>query len=179
MTDKPTKNILFSPITIRGVTFRNRIGVSSMGQRSDGHGNITDQHLVISGSQAMGGAGLVMLGGAAVEPAGRVNRFNIGLWTNEHATNMSRIANYVKSYGAVPGIQLAHAGRIRFINGGIVNDDQGQSIAPSAIAYSSKHVVPIEARLHDIERISNAFVSAAINAIKAGFQVLSTRSFIP
>ena len=102
---------LFSPLQIRSVVFRNRIGVSPMCQYSCEDGFATDWHLVHLGSRAVGGAALVMAEATAVEARGRISPADLGLWKDEQIPALARIAAFVRKQGAAPGIQLAHAGR--------------------------------------------------------------------
>src|SRR5205809_6160569 len=102
---------LFSPIQLREVRARNRIFVSPMCQYSSNDGLPTDWHLVHLGSRAVGGAGLVMVEATAVSPEGRISPWDSGIWSDAHADAFRRITAFVAARGAVPGIQLAHAGR--------------------------------------------------------------------
>ena len=102
---------LFAPLSLRSVTLRNRIGVSPMCQYSATDGLADDWHLVHLGARAVGGAGLVMVEATAVEPRGRISLQDLGIWSDGHVPMLQRIARFVESQGAVPGIQLAHAGR--------------------------------------------------------------------
>ena len=102
---------LFTPLTVRGVTFRNRIAVSPMCQYSSVDGLATDWHLVHLGSRAVGGAGLVMTEAAAVEARGRISPADAGIWKDEYINPLARITRFLREQGAVAGIQLAHAGR--------------------------------------------------------------------
>src|ERR1017187_846230 len=102
---------LFSPLTIRGVTFRNRIAVSPMCEYSSDDGFANDWHLVHLGSRAVGGAGVVFTEATAVTPEGRISPEDLGIWKDAHIEFLSRIVRFLKSQGAVPGMQLAHAGR--------------------------------------------------------------------
>src|SRR6187399_472183 len=102
---------LFEKLTIRGVEFRNRLWVSPMCQYSSEDGLPTDWHLVHLGSRAVGGAGLVMVEATAVSPEGRISPWDSGIWSDAHADALRPIAAFVKGRGAVPAIQLAHAGR--------------------------------------------------------------------
>src|SRR5579863_1535264 len=102
---------LFSPLAIRGITFRNRIAVSPMCEYSCEDGFATDWHLVHLGSRAVGGAAIVFTEATAVEERGRISPADLGLWKEDHIAPLARIAEFVRSQGAVPGIQLAHAGR--------------------------------------------------------------------
>ena len=102
---------LFRELQQRSVTFRNRIVVSPMCQYSSEDGFANDWHLVHLGSRAAGGAGAVLVEATAVEARGRISPQDQGLWKDEHVDFLARIAAFVKSQGAVAGIQLAHAGR--------------------------------------------------------------------
>src|SRR5512138_2278191 len=100
---------LFSPLTLRGLTFRNRIFVSPMCQYSSRDGAPTDWHFVHLGSRAVGGAGLVMVEATAVTPEGRISADDSGLWDDRHAEAFLPITRFLRQQGAVCGIQLAHA----------------------------------------------------------------------
>src|SRR4051812_3354616 len=102
---------LFDPLTLRGVTLRNRIGVSPMCQYSSVDGLANDRHFVHLGSRAVGGAGLVCVEATAVEARGRISPGDMGLWNDAQTEPLARIARFVAEHGAVPAIQLAHAGR--------------------------------------------------------------------
>src|SRR5262249_5719359 len=102
---------LFSSLTLRGTTFRNRAWVSPMCQYSSVDGRPIDWHLVHLGAFAQGGAGLVMTEATAVGPEGRISPQDAGIWNDEQAADYERITAFIRSQGAVPGIQLAHAGR--------------------------------------------------------------------
>ena len=169
---------LFSPLTIRDVTLRNRIGVSPMCQYSAEDGFPTDWHLVHLGSRAVGGAGLVMVEATAVEPRGRISPFDTGIWKDEHIAAFARIASFVRSQGAVAAIQLAHAGRKassrRPWDGGgpIAPSDGGwQTVAPSAIPFAETDPRPHELTVDEIRGVVDAFRTAAKRALAAGFQI--------
>ncbi len=102
---------LFSPLTLRDVTFKNRIAVSPMSQyrAKDGHAN--SWHAVHLGRFAMGGAGLVYAEATAVEPDGRRTHGDLGLWQDAHIDDLALITKFIREEGSVPGIQLGHAGR--------------------------------------------------------------------
>jgi 2,4-dienoyl-CoA reductase-like NADH-dependent reductase (Old Yellow Enzyme family) len=102
---------LFSPLNFRQIEFRNRVFVSPMCQYSSRDGMPNDWHLVHLGSRAVGGAGLVMVEATGVSSAGRISPADSGIWSDEHANAFRPIAAFIKSQGAIPGIQLAHAGR--------------------------------------------------------------------
>lgn len=102
---------LFSPLQLREVTFRNRITVSPMCEYSATDGFANNWHLVHLGSRAVGGAGLVLTEAAAVSPEGRISIHDLGIWKDEHLPMLQAITAFIIEQGAVPGIQLAHAGR--------------------------------------------------------------------
>ncbi|MCA1993055.1 MAG: oxidoreductase, partial [Coleofasciculus sp. S288] len=102
---------LFEPLTIRDVTFRNRIAVAPMCQYSSQDGYANDWHLVHLTSRAVGGAGLVLTEAAAVEPGGRISPADLGIWSDGHAEALAKIVALIHNLGSVAGIQLAHAGR--------------------------------------------------------------------
>src|SRR5271167_1860817 len=104
-------SVLFSPLTIRDITFRNRVFVSPMCQYSSVEGMPTHWHVVHLGSRAVGGAGLVMVEATAIVPEGRISPSDSGIWSDAHADAFKPIARFLKQQGAVPAIQLAHAGR--------------------------------------------------------------------
>src|SRR5215475_4809388 len=142
---------LFSPLTIREITLRNRIGVSPMCQYSAEDGFPTDWHLVHLGSRAVGGAGLVMVEATAVEPRGRISAADTGIWKDAHIPAFARIASFVRGQGAVAGIQIAHAGRKASVRrpwegGGPIAESEGgwQTIAPSAIPFRDGDPLPHE-----------------------------------
>jgi 2,4-dienoyl-CoA reductase-like NADH-dependent reductase (Old Yellow Enzyme family) len=169
---------LFSPLTIREVTLRNRIGVSPMCQYSAEDGFPTDWHLVHLGSRAVGGAGLIMVEATAVEPRGRISPFDTGIWKDEHIPAYARIASFVRSQGAVAAIQLAHAGRKASTRrpweggGPIAQSDSGwQTVAPSPIPFAETDPIPHGLTIDEIQGIVDAFRTAAIRALAAGFQI--------
>ena len=102
---------LLTPAAFRGVTLRNRIVMSPMCQYSAVEGMANDWHLVHLGSRAAGGVSLVMVEATAVTRDGRISPGDMGIWSDEHIEPLARIARFVESQGAVPSIQLAHAGR--------------------------------------------------------------------
>jgi len=170
---------LFAPLTIREVTFRNRIAVSPMCQYSSADGFASDWHLVHLGSRAVGGAALVMTEAAAVEPRGRISPQDLGVWKDEHIEFLARIARFVREQGAVPGMQIAHAGRKASVRrpwegGAAIGPEAGgwQTVAPSAVGFRSGDPVPAELSRDEIRAITGAFAAAAARALEAGFQVV-------
>ncbi len=140
---------LFSPLQIRDVRFRNRIAVSPMCQYSAIDGVPDDWHLVHLGSRAIGGAALVIAEATGVEARGRISPGDLGLWNDEQQQSFARIAKFLKKYGAVPGIQIAHAGRKASTdvpwhnNGATLTPEQGgwTTVAPSAIPFRDRDPV--------------------------------------
>ena len=174
---------LFSPYQLRKISFRNRIWVSPMCQYSSDDGMPTDWHLVHLGSRAVGGAGLVMVEATGVSPEGRISPQDSGIWSDAHAKAFSRITRFIKEHGAVPGVQLAHAGRkasteVPWRGDGAVPPERGgwQPIAPSAIAFSPTYPMPREMTPADIEKVIEQFTAATRRAHDAGFEVLEIHS---
>jgi 2,4-dienoyl-CoA reductase-like NADH-dependent reductase (Old Yellow Enzyme family) len=170
---------LLSPLTLRGVTFRNRIAVSPMCQYSAEEGLATDWHLVHLGSRAVGGAGLVVVEATAVTRGGRISPGDLGLWESRQLEPLERIARFLESQGAVPGIQLAHAGRKASCDapwrGGrrLVHGEGGWDVVgPSPIPFNEGDPAPRELDEAGIDAIVGAFVAAAHRALSAGFRVL-------
>src|SRR5713226_8626731 len=102
---------LFESLTLRDVTLQNRIAVSPMCQYSSENGFANDWHFVHLGSRAVGGAGLVLTEATAVVPEGRISPQDLGIWSDDHIPTLARIFRFIEEQGAVPGMQLAHAGR--------------------------------------------------------------------
>src|SRR5882757_2833214 len=133
---------LFEPFTIKSITLRNRIGVSPMCQYSSEDGVANDWHLVHLGARAAGGAALVIAEATAVSAEGRITPGDAGIWADKHVEPLARINRFIKSQGAVPGIQLAHAGRkasaARPWEGSAHLDNSAggwPTLAPSALVY--------------------------------------------
>ena len=102
---------LFRPITIRSVTSRNRIMLSPMCQYSANDGRMTDWHFAHLAARAVGGAGIVFTEAVHTEPRGRITHYCLGLWNDEQRDRMKRVVEFIAEQGAVPAIQLGHAGR--------------------------------------------------------------------
>ena len=170
---------LFTPLTLRELTFRNRIFVSPMCQYSSEDGMPTDWHFVHLGGRAVGGAGLVMVEATAVSPEGRISPWDSGLWSAAHGQAFSRIAHFIRAQGAVPAIQLAHAGRKasteRPWRGGhplACADGGWQPVGPSPIAFDEKHAVPRPLSLGEIDALVEQFAQSARWSLDAGFEVV-------
>lgn len=174
---------LFSPFTIRKITFRNRIGMSPMCQYSAKDGFACDWHMVHYGTRASGGAGLIIAEATAVWPEGRITPGDLGLWSDDHIPALRRITGFIHSRGSVAGIQLAHAGRKASCalpwQGGkqlSLNNGGWETVAPSAIPFSPGEREPGMADSICIERIVSGFRDAAERALKAGFRVAEIHS---
>jgi len=175
---------LFSPLTLRGVTLPNRIVLAPMCQYSATDGFANDWHLAHLGRYAMGGFGCVMAEATAVEPRGRITHGDLGLWSDDQAAPLKRIANFIRGQGAVPAIQLAHAGRKASMqrpwqgNGPLDATDfaRGEEpwkiVAPSAIAIDDGYIQPDELGDVEITRLVEAFRQATARADAAGFDVV-------
>ncbi len=169
---------LFDPLTLKSITLRNRIGVSPMCMYSADDGVVSDWHLVHLGARASGGAGLVIMEATAVVPEGRISPGDVGLWADKHVEPAARITRFVKSQGAVPGVQLAHAGRkasaaLPWKGGAHLADNDGgwQVVAPSAIAFGGELTkVPHELSVDEIAQVQASFAAAAKRALAAGVE---------
>jgi len=172
-------SILFSPLTLRSITFRNRIFVSPMCQYSSRDGLPTAWHLVHLGSRAVGGAGMVMVEASAVSPEGRISPGDSGIWSNAHGEAFVPITRFISEQGAVPGIQLAHAGRkgscsLPWLGGTPLGMDAcgWQPLAPSAAPFDTGHPIPRAVTLVELDEIEALFSAAAQRALAAGFRLV-------
>lgn len=171
---------LLQPFTLRGVTLRNRIGISPMCQYSATDGFANDWHLVHLGARATGGAGLIIVEATGVEARGRITPQCLGLWSDAHIEPLARVAAYAESQGAVPGIQLAHAGRKASCyrpwagKAGEVPASEGgwATVAPSAVRFRDDYPLPHALTVDEIHDVQAAFVAAARRALQAGFRWL-------
>ncbi len=172
--------LLFSPFSLRDVTLRNRIVVSPMCEYSSPNGFATDWHMVHLGSRAVGGAGLVLTEATAVTADGRISAADLGIYLDEHIDPLARIFRFVEGQGAVPGMQLAHAGRKAstaepWTGGGpVAPADGGWSPiwAPSAIAFRDGWQTPRSMSADDIAAVVAAFADAARRLLAAGGRVV-------
>jgi 2,4-dienoyl-CoA reductase-like NADH-dependent reductase (Old Yellow Enzyme family) len=171
---------LFSPLEIRGIRFRNRIAVSPMCEYSCEDGFANDWHMVHLGSRAVGGAALVLTEATAVEERGQISPADLGIWKDDHIEPLARIAAFVRTHGAVPGIQLAHAGRKASTSppwqnsGALIRSENGgwTPVAPSPIPFREGEPAPAELTRAEIAKIVDAFAQAATRALNAGLQVI-------
>jgi 2,4-dienoyl-CoA reductase-like NADH-dependent reductase (Old Yellow Enzyme family) len=169
---------LFSPFTLRSVTFPHRVFVSPMCQYSSEDGMPNDWHLVHLGSRAVGGAALVCVEASGVTPEGRITPWDAGIWSEAHARAWKRIADFIRAQGAVPAMQLAHAGRKASCdkpwNGGKPLDAAHggwQTLAPSAIPFGD-YPPPRAMTKDEIRATVEAFARGARHALAAGFDVV-------
>lgn len=174
---------LFTPLTLRGLTLPNRIAVSPMCQYQAQDGLVNDWHLVHYGGLAQGGAGLVFTEAAAVLPEGRISPEDLGIWNHAQAEALAPIVRFIASQGAVPGIQLAHAGRkasnpAPWKGSGSLPASQGgwTPIAPSALPFDEGWAVPTALDEPGILAVIEAFMDAARRAVAAGFRVIEVHA---
>jgi 2,4-dienoyl-CoA reductase-like NADH-dependent reductase (Old Yellow Enzyme family) len=170
---------LFEKLTLRSITLPNRIGLAPMCQYSAVDGLANDWHLVHLGARAAGGTGLVMTEAVSVSPEGRISPGDLGLWDDRQVGPLARIASFLAAQGAVPAIQLAHAGRKASTRrpweggGRALPADGGWEpiFAPSAVPFDEGWQVPEELDTDGMERLAAAFAAAARRAAAAGFLV--------
>lgn len=176
-----TSPLLFTPLTMRGVTINNRVAMAPMCQySSDESGKANDWHKVHLASRAVGGTGLIMVEATAVTSAGRISALDLGLWSDDQIAPLADIVSVLKSRRAVTAIQLAHAGRkascadpwagkgrcLSFAEGG------WEMLAPSAIAFNADDRLPKAMTSDDINQFKQDFVAACKRAVQAGFDVI-------
>jgi 2,4-dienoyl-CoA reductase-like NADH-dependent reductase (Old Yellow Enzyme family) len=174
---------LLAPLTIRGVTLRNRIVVSPMCQYSCFEGLANDWHMVHLGSRAVGGASLVFAEATAVAREGRITPGDLGLWDDAHMDPLQRIVRFIEQHGAVPGIQLAHAGRKAAKHapwrGSVpLTAEEGAwpVLGASPLAFDDKAQTPLEMSLAAIDGVVAAFEAAARRAVAVGFKVIEVHA---
>src|SRR4051794_26897088 len=179
---QPHVSHLFEPMTLRGTTFRNRAWVSPMCQYSSHEGHPTDWHLVHLGALAQGGAGLVMTEATAVVAEGRISPQDAGIWNDEQAADYQRIVDFVRSQGAVPGIQLAHAGRkastrAPWLGRGYVEPAEGgwDTVGASPVGYDD-WPAPRELTPDELAALPGQWALAARRALDSGFEVAEIHS---
>jgi 2,4-dienoyl-CoA reductase-like NADH-dependent reductase (Old Yellow Enzyme family) len=171
---------LFTPLELRSVTLRNRIGMSPMCQYSAVDGRVGDWHVVHYGARAVGGVGLVIVEAAGVEARGRISAADVGIWEDGQVEPLARVVRVISENGAVPGIQLAHAGRKASVRapwdqGGaprLASDGGWIPVAPSALPFAEGHARPEPLDESGIAGVVRAFADGARRALDAGFQVV-------
>lgn len=171
--------LLYSPLKIRDVIIKNRIGMSPMDQYKAINGMAGHWHYVHYGSRAVGGVGLIMIEATAVTENGRISPGDMGLWNEDQILPLKSICDFLKDQGAVPGIQLAHAGRkastyITWEGDGTIPLEKGgwRTVAPSPIPFDKGYPVPQELSKEEILIIEDAFVKSAKRAVRAGFEII-------
>ncbi|WP_353713555.1 NADH:flavin oxidoreductase/NADH oxidase [Arthrobacter sp. K5] len=174
---------VFSPITLRGLTIPNRVWMSPMctySAAADGEhiGQPTDFHLAHYSARAAGGAGLVMVEATGVAPEGRISPFDLGLWSESQVEAFGRLAGAIRAGGAVPAVQLAHAGRKASVNppwlgGNPVNQAAGgwQAMGPSTVEFPG-FPAPESLTHGQIADVVSSFAHSARLANQAGFEVV-------
>jgi 2,4-dienoyl-CoA reductase-like NADH-dependent reductase (Old Yellow Enzyme family) len=188
-TDTGTETpLLFSPLTLGGVTLKNRVVISPMCQYSAQDGLANDWHSVHLGQYALGGSALVFCEAAAVEARGRITHGDLGIWSADHAAALKPITSFLRAHGAAPGMQIAHAGRKASMqrpwqgHGPLDESDSARGetawdiVAPSAEPVSDGALMPHEMSLEDIATVQQAFADAAGYTDDAGFEVLELHS---
>lgn len=170
---------LFSPLQIKELTLKNRIVMSPMCQYSAVDGFANDWHYVHYVSRAVGGSAVVIQEATAVVPEGRISYADLGIWKDEHIEEFKKITASIEKYGAIPGIQLAHAGRkasCDLANNGGAQIKEGphawETVAPSAIPFLPTDIAPIALSEDGIKEVAKAFKEATIRSIKAGYKVI-------
>lgn len=172
---------LFEPLTVRGVTLRNRIGVAPMCQGTSTDGHVNDWHLVHLGARALGGAALVMFEAAGVTPEGRISTRDAGLWDDAQIEGYARVNRFVRAAGATPAIQLGHAGRkssygpiwagagMQGLRVATPAEGGWSAAGPSAIPFDAEAAQPREMTIEEIRAVPQQFARAAQRAEAAGF----------
>ncbi|PLR84531.1 NADPH dehydrogenase NamA [Bacillus sp. V33-4] len=157
---------LFSPYTVKDVTFKNRIVMSPMCMYScfDEDGLVTNWHRTHYTSRAVGQVGLIILEATAVTAQGRITPQDLGIWNDDHIAGLTELTGLIKEHGAKAGIQIAHAGRKATVDGEI--------IAPSALPFNEKSKTPKEMTKDEIAKTIEAFRLGAERAKTAGFDVI-------
>ncbi len=170
---------LNQPLTIKSITFKNRLGMPPMCQYSAIDGFATDWHFVHYGTRAIGGVGLVIVEATAVAPEGRITPADLGLWNDEQTAGLKEIVEFIHDHGSVAGIQIAHAGRKASHStpdrGGkqLAAEDGGwQTVAPSAIPFETTGIPPLALDQNGIAHVIDQFKQSAKRAKEAGFKVL-------
>ncbi len=170
---------LFSPLKIRGIEFKNRIFLPPMDMFCSEGGFPSDWHFIHYGTRAMGGASLLIQEATAVSPQGRISPGCLGIWSDEQAEAFKRITAFIKAQGAVPGVQLAHAGRkasvaLPAFGDRPLTEQEGawQIIGPSPLPFAPGYPAPKAMTPAEIDEAVAQFAAAAKRALAAGFEVV-------
>ena len=185
MTDPVTNRpLLFTPITLRDITFRNRVVIAPMATYSAIEGIAQDFHFAHWGRLVLGGAGCVFVEATAVTDQGRITNGDLGIWSSAQVPGLKRIADFMRAQNVVPAIQLAHAGRKGsmqrpwFGNGALTAEDfargekKWDTVAPTAEPMAEGHIVPHRLSIPELASLKQDWVNAAKRSISAGFDVL-------
>jgi 2,4-dienoyl-CoA reductase-like NADH-dependent reductase (Old Yellow Enzyme family) len=179
-----TKPLLFTPITIKATTFKNRVAIAPMATYAASDGIAQDFHFAHWGRLVLGGAGCVFVEATAVTEQGRITNGDLGLWSAAHVPPLRRVAAFMKTRGVVPGIQIAHAGRKGSTqrpwhgNGALTpadlarGDKKWDTVAPTSEAMAAGHIVPRQLSISDLIALRRRWADAAERALEAGFEVL-------
>lgn len=175
---------LFDPLRLRQIEFHNRIFVSPMCQYSCDNGLANEWHMVHLGTRAVGRAALVMAEATAVTADARISPRDLGIWSDEHVAALKPIFAFIEKQGAVPGIQIAHAGRKASTSepwkGGrpLSMADSGWApiYAPSAIPFAEGYQTPQPLTAEQIAGVVEAFALAARRAEAAGAKLVEIHS---
>jgi 2,4-dienoyl-CoA reductase-like NADH-dependent reductase (Old Yellow Enzyme family) len=178
------KPLLFSPISIKDVTFKNRVVIAPMATYAAIDGIAQDFHFAHWGGLVLGGAAGVFVEATAVTEQGRITNGDLGLWSQAHVPALKRIAAFMQARGVVPGIQLAHAGRKGSMqrpwhgNGALTQQDLARGdkaweiVAPTAEPIGAGHIVPSQLSVADLAALKCRWAEAAERALEAGFEAL-------
>jgi 2,4-dienoyl-CoA reductase-like NADH-dependent reductase (Old Yellow Enzyme family) len=178
------QSLLFTPMDLRGVHLRNRVVVSPMLTYAAVNGYVQDMHTIHYGKLAYGGAGLVMVESTKSDPRGASTPRDLGIWKDDFLPGLTKIAETIKAYGAVAGIQLGHSGRKarRSVpwegrkplasHPGLDHGENWELVAPSEIAHSNGWYMPRALSVDDIEALIDGYEAAVERVKKAGFDVL-------
>jgi 2,4-dienoyl-CoA reductase-like NADH-dependent reductase (Old Yellow Enzyme family) len=176
-------NHLFSSLMLRSLTFPHRIAVSPMCEYSSTDGFANDWHFVHLGSRAIGGAALVITEAAAVNPEGRITPQDLGIYRDEHISELKRITSFLHQHGSYAGIQLAHAGRKASMAAPwektrLVSASEGgwQPVAPSAIPFDQLYGIPAALDRAGMDKIVADFIAAVRRAVDAGFDLIEVHA---
>jgi 2,4-dienoyl-CoA reductase-like NADH-dependent reductase (Old Yellow Enzyme family) len=175
---------LFSPISIRGITARNRVVISPMCNYSAIDGFTNDWHLVTLGRYAQGGAGIIFVEATAVQANGRITHGDLGLWKDEQIEGLKRVADFLRLQGSIPAIQIGHAGRKASMarpwygNAPLTQADTDRgdlawpTQAPSQLPVADGWMLPQEMTLAQIEQLKKDFLSTTLRAEKAAYDII-------
>ena len=174
---------LFSPLKLRSLVLPHRIAVSPTCEYSSNDGFANDWHFVHLGSRAIGGAALVLTEASAVSPEGRITPHDLGIYKDEHVSELRRVTTFLHAHGAYAGTQLAHAGRkasmavpwekVRLIP---VEEGGWEPVAPSAIRFDEPYGLPKVLDRAGMDKVIADFTTAARRAIRAGFDLVEVHA---